>query len=390
MRIVTILSIALIINVYSESNAQDLLDYSVIQSKIRIDSNLCVSLDTFIDKVVRKEWSALQVDPFSAAYFKEIEYYETKGLDSLAKVERQVINFYPIRKKVYNIQLASYHNFAQEQSLRVIWNIIVEDKDDQFVFSSPLGENTATWERSSIHEVLYIYQDTINKQRATGFAQKNTLFAEKFDQSVQPFQFYMVANYQDILRLIGIDNCVMEIGSTRDGWGIVADQYIFSIMNNEDFSHDLFHYYSSKIYERKDRNWITEEGIAYSWGNAYYTLPNGGMADQSLLVQHLKEYLKKHPETDVYQLFLKTFWRDKSGIYIDLAPDFKTGRVISSIICDEVERQKGMKGVHQLISCGRKPTQFEAFLSTTEELIGLHAENFHKEVTDMLMQYDNM
>ena len=56
------------------------------------------------------------------------------------------------------------------------------------------------------------------------------------------------------------------------------------------FSHDIFHYYSGKVNKNENRNWITEEGIAYSWGNAYYTNSNGEMIEQQILIDELKKF----------------------------------------------------------------------------------------------------
>ena len=86
--------------------------------------------------------------------------------------------------------------------------------------------------------------------------------------------FYLCDNYQEILQLLGFDYDLSANGTTRDGYGVIS-QSIFSVMHHEDFSHDIFHYYSGKVNERSNRNWITEEGIAYSWGNVYYTDKNG-------------------------------------------------------------------------------------------------------------------
>ncbi len=159
-------------------------------------------------------------------------------------------------------------------------------------------------------------------------------------------------------------------------------------MNNEDFSHDLFHFYSAKVHTRTSRNWVTEEGLAYSWGNAYYTKENTGeIARQAELIKVLKEYLAKHPETDLHSLFKNHFWTDSSGIFNHLSTDYKVGRLLSSLICDAIEEQTGMSGINQLISCGSLPDRFTSFLETTNKLIGLNAENFNARVDQMLCNY---
>jgi hypothetical protein len=60
-------------------------------------------------------------------------------------------------------------------------------------------------------------------------------------------------------------------GKTRNGYGVVANT-IFSVMHNEDFSHDLFHYYSAKI-RSNEENWYAEEGseVTTEWTRRFQT-----------------------------------------------------------------------------------------------------------------------
>ena len=96
------------------------------------------------------------------------------------------------------------------------------------------------------------------------------------------------------IHLLGFGYSLYSNGKYRDGYG-VDTKTIFAVMNNEDFSHDMFHYYSGQINKRENRNWITEEGIAYAWGNAYYTDKNGEMISNKRLITELKDYLAKNP-----------------------------------------------------------------------------------------------
>ncbi|MEL7222419.1 MAG: hypothetical protein AAGJ93_13945, partial [Bacteroidota bacterium] len=167
-------------------------------------------------------------------------------------------------------------------------------------------------------------------------------------------------------------------------YGIVGDDVIFSVMNNEDFSHDLFHYYSGTIHDRSVRNWITEEGIAYSWGNAYYTRKDGEMAEQKELTQVLKQYLSQNKDINLLTLFENNFWTDTSGIYEQLAPDFNVARLIASLVCDEVYNQHGMKGLNKLLTIGARPNHFDPFFQSINDLIGVNRNNFHEKVSQLI------
>ena len=159
-------------------------------------------------------------------------------------------------------------------------------------------------------------------------------------------------------------------------------------MRNEDFSHDLFHFYSETIHPDSVRNWVVEEGIAYSWGNAYYTKYDGEMGEQSELVNILQDHLRKNENMDLLKLFEENFWRDNSGIYDSIAPDFAVGRLMSSLICDAVEEKHGMKGVLALLTCTSKPSRFEAFYKAVDKLIGVNRSNFAPKIKELIMSYD--
>ena len=89
---------------------------------------------------------------------------------------------------------------------------------------------------------------------------------------------YMCPDYQTVLRLQG---CLYESasnGSINSGY-IMDPKTFFSAMNDEDFSHDVLHKYASKI-RGKMRNRSAECGLAYYWGNAYYSGATGKAPDQ--------------------------------------------------------------------------------------------------------------
>lgn len=86
---------------------------------------------------------------------------------------------------------------------------------------------------------------TINLRRAAAFDKKNTLIAGKLGLPAEQLHFYLCSNYQEALRLMGYTYDLSAAGKTRDGYGVEANT-IFATMGNEDFSHDLFHFYAEK------------------------------------------------------------------------------------------------------------------------------------------------
>jgi hypothetical protein len=153
-------------------------------------------------------------------------------------------------------------------------------------------------------------------------------------------------------------------------------------MNNEDFSHDIFHYYSGKINKRENRNWITEEGIAYLWGNAYYTDKNGDMIEINQMVSNLKNHLHKNPNKSLLALF-----EENPKIFNNLASEISVRSVLSAIIAKEIEHKLGVQGIMELINAGGGEELVRKYLAVTDKLIGINKENFDKKVNELINNF---
>ena len=155
---------------------------------------------------------------------------------------------------------------------------------------------------------------------------------------------------------------------------LVLENKIFAIQGCEDFSHDIFHYYSSKIH--KKRNWITEEGLAYLWGNAYYLDNNNEIITFNRLLQELKKYLVQNSNENAYSLF-----RDDKKIFNEIATEISVRSTISALILKNIETKFGIDGIKNLIEIDKG---IESYLKKTDELIGLNEQTFNEQVKTML------
>ncbi|MEM1328768.1 MAG: hypothetical protein AAGI23_22620 [Bacteroidota bacterium] len=314
---------------------------------------------------------------------KSLQRYEVKK-DSVASAlnDKQLIQLYPINDDQYSLSV-TYMRPRKETDATLLYILHLMATKEQGVirFGVPLDYLTRHWATTKIGKTTYYHRNKLNTKRAQIFNQKNEDIATRFGLEAEAFDFYLCDDYQEILKLRGIQYSATLNGRYRDGYGVV-DSKIFAIMNNEDFSHDLFHYYSGKINERANRNWITEEGLAYSWGNAYYTDPNGEMITHPRLVEELKAYLTDNQEASLWQLF-----EANTKIFNHLAPEISVRSTISGIIANEVERQKGMKGIQQLINSGRKD-RVNSYMKAVEDLLGINRDNFDERVSYLLDKYE--
>jgi hypothetical protein len=337
-----------------------------------IQTRVIGSLDSFLNRIQQQRIDSTDVTGtdanLSLSMFSSIKY-RIWDADSNSRQITQptLLKLYPLQDSVYYCSLA----FLSNGQVREILTILITFNAGRTAFAIPLGYFTRTWKLKRVGLTTYHYADHINLNRATIFDRKNRLMAKKLGLSPERFDFYLCDNYQDILGLLGFSYDSASAGNIEDGYG-VDEGTIFSIRHNEDFSHDLFHYYSAKFRHNK-RNSAADEGVAYSWGNPYYTDKQGAMITRHQLVAQLKDYLEHHPETSLLTLFEKN-----PMIFPSKA---KVRSLLSSLICDEIERRAGANGIKELLDCGPGD---ENYFRVTGKLIGITTENFNQEVRELL------
>lgn len=305
-------------------------------------------------------------DPFTKAELESLVGYD--------KFEKKLINLYPISATKFSLTFAF---FNLSKNLNCMYNLICVVENQTVTFHNVLYENTKDWKKEVVGNITYYYKNKIDKQNALNFNTKNEVIAKKFNLPAEKFNFYLTENYQQILNLLGYQYDAQENGKYRDGYGVSAHT-IFAIQGNEDFSHDIFHYYSGKI--NKVRNHITEEGVAYLWGNAYYTDKNKEMIELPALVKELKNYLITNPNQSILELFEKDI-----KIFNDIASEISVRSTISALLMKEVEKKNGIAGVSKMITCGEK---MAPYLKELENQLNINRENFNVEVKKIIEAYN--
>jgi hypothetical protein len=364
-----ILLILLIFFFYKSSVAQNITKpaYLHIEVEEQLKNKILQALDSLFFKIDTGKLTVNDVDTNNAALSVSI----FNSLKSAGKNKKQLINFYPLTTNEYFISIAYLYNDNGTPALKTIFDLIAKDDHGRVPFSIPTAYYTRLWNIKTVGDITYHYSHHLNLARAKIFDTHNTTIAKKLGLKPQKFNFYLCANYQEVLRFLGYTYDASSNGKTKDGYGVDGG-CIFSIMNNEDFSHDVFHYYSQKI-RTVPSNSLAEEGLAYLWGNAYYTDDKGEMILQKDLILLLKKYLQEHPETPVLELFNKN-----PAIFNSRA---KVRSVISGVLCNEVELKSGLSGIRQLINCGKGE---DNYFKVVDQLTGINKANFDTAVRKLI------
>lgn len=302
------------------------------------------------------------------------------GKDSIAKTinDKTLVNFYTLEDHKYSLTISFIKpTRAGDTALYYLLELIATVKEDGVVFSLPLATATADWQQKMIGKTTYVYRNEIVGERAELFDAKNEKIAAFYDQSAQPLTVFMCANYNEISDLLGLKYDVYANGNFRDGYGVVGNT-IFSVMNNEDFSHDIVHFYSEITYEWASRNRTVEEGFAYFLGNGYYTNSEGEMVEYNEMKMALGKYLSENPNTAVLSLL-----KEDPRILSNLAPEISTKSAIIAVILEQIMNTAGKEGVKTLLTSGRE-NQLDTFLLLLESDFGWNKENFNQKFTASL------
>ena len=345
-------------------------------------NHLLEKLDTLIAQAKRGQRPAALVSvkdsAFSMDMFASLQTIGDNTTDSIPGFYKpSLINVYAVSPTEYLLSLAFAGIKDGRPVIKAVMQMLATIDSGNITFATPLTYYTRNWHTKQVGNVTYHYVDRINLKTAALFNEKNTRMAQKLQLPVDTLDFYLCDNYQEILPLLGFSYSQSSNGRTRDGYGVVSGK-IFSVMHSEDFSHDLLHEYVYMI-RTNTRNRPAEEGLAYTWGNAYYTDAQGESISQHTLVMALKAYLAAHPGASLLELFNKD-----PKIFDALAKEVSVKTTIASVICDDIEKQKGVEGIKALVNCGAGDDNYFAVI---DKLTGVNKTNFNDRVGALLQAY---
>ncbi|WP_165023021.1 hypothetical protein [Dysgonomonas sp. ZJ279] len=352
--------------------------YSEMPDSVR--SEIITSLNTLFEGIANENIPTNLLDnrdiDFNTNYFKSLGWI-TRPDTTSNYPHPQILNIYRLTASDdYNITLA-YSKSQKDSVPPVIYGIytfIATKNNGKFVFSTPLKYRTRSWKSKVIDEITFDYSDKLNIERASNFVRKNRAMASKFGLPIINYKVYVTNNYQESLNLLGVDYEYGNNGIINRGY-IVNPNTLFVVRGNEDFSHDALHMYA--YYIRGKRNVTAEEGLAYTWGDAYYTDINGYIPNQNDLILELQQYLKDHPNETLLDIF------NSNPRFFSYSERISPKSTISGVICDEIERIKGTEGIIELLNCGQGDDNY--FISI-EKLVGINRDNFDEKVMPLIMR----
>lgn len=281
----------------------------------------------------------------------------------------EIINCYPLDTQVFRVMVAC----RNADTLRQIITFDVKLRQGLATVDLPLWQDTHNWSAKQTGTIHYIYDHDFDPNAARDFDEANRKIAKKLGLPAESFDFYLSDNFQQIMQWLGLTYDSRTAGETRDGFNI--GQTIFAIQHNEDFSHDLVHYYVYKV-RKGPRNSYAEEGVAYYWGNAYYPDAQNRMITLERLKTDLRGYMAAHTDVDLLALFRQ----NQRGVF-GPAKEVSVRSTLSGLIAEFIEKKYGTSGILQLLNCGAGEANYFA---VTQSLAGINAANFNARIRELL------
>lgn len=270
-------------------------------------------------------------------------------------------------------------NSEANSNPKAIIDILAVYKDGKMKYTLPLTKETQGWKSTVVGKITYHFPKQINESRAKKFDKKNTEIASKLGYQPDSFDFYMTSSYQEILKFLGYAHLHVVNEKAKEGYIGEDANTIFAIVGNEDFSHDIFHYYAAKLRGQNKRNKTVEEGLSYSWGNAYYPDSNGEMIEQKQLVAELKNYASSQQNINWLEIF-----KQDQRIWDKFPEEISVKSTLSSLLCDEIEKKKGIDAIKEMICAGAGD---EVFFEKLEKMLGINSSNFNAEINRLIQAY---
>jgi hypothetical protein len=251
-------------------------------------------------------------------------------------------------------------------------------KKGQFFVASPLRHYAVRWEKKNLHGFEIFYNSSLN------VAQVNKLFTvirrydAKLRSSLIKETFYFCDNYNEALRMLGVDyksdyngRYAGALSAREDNRLVHVDGHFISSRGDFD-PHDLWHSRLRNVLARDTINRPVDEGAAYLYGGSW------GLSWETIL-EKFKLFAKTHSGADWFALYNESAnFEDKTRY--PLRVDF----VINALFIRKIEKEQGIHAVLELISCGVKEKDNANYFSRLEKVTGISRSDFTMAVEKLI------
>ena len=359
------------------------INLGIIMPKDSIESKLLIS--TFNDFLVAaqkpNEENKLVLVTEKVETFILLD--EVKGIEKSGKFKDDyfykpyLTNVVAFKDDQYLLQVSYIGTNENTPYLRTSFEFIAHKINNAFQFSSPLLRNTKNWKIEKTGNNIFHYQNTINKEKIKEFNKLTASIDLKLKSGNKITDYYFCDNIIELQKIIGVGYKSDYNGRTESVWSSsLGDKKIIVFGNNNatfsDFDpHDLFHDRLSLVVPRSQVNKPVDEGCAYLYGGSW------GFSWAEIL-KAFKEQIVNNKNTNWVEI-KETPIFFKTGIYSNSA-DY----IVNALLVKKIEKEKGFKGVWELLNVGPAEKGNEKYYKTLEKLTGITKSNYNEKINELI------
>lgn len=286
-------------------------------------------------------------------------------------------NVVPLPDSNYLIQLSYLGTHADSAFLAAGLELIAHRAGQSFLFSSPLAENTKKWKVKKIGNIIFHYQNTINKAKTKAFRKQSCAIDRKLKIKNKTTEYFCCDNLQQSANLAGIAYKAAYNGLAKGNFSALSGDKKLVVLGDGNASfdhfdpHDLFHDRLSLAIARTKVNKPVDEGCAYLYGGSW-------SLSWKEIFRAFKEQIAVNKNTSWSGLketpvYFKTNGFKNSADYI-----------VNALLVQKIEKEKGFTGVWELLTVGPYQKGNANYYSTLEKLTGITRENYNSKIWELV------
>ena len=235
------------------------------------------------------------------------------------------------------VKIAVMGNPEGFNSLYAIYDLGVNLVNGEAFFYNMLNSNLSNFNKKTISNITYFFKDTVNKNQIANQIEFNQYLVKFFQKQNFEFNFIVAKNYEEMLKLQSYNYKDDMYVNSSGGIAYANDKIVFSANNSFYYPHEVVHLFTNKYYPNIHE--IIDEGIATYLGGSKEISYNDLKNELGLKVKSYNSDFKKL----IFEYDYK---------YIPLSKGTPIFYVIGAFICEEVYKNKGLRGLEQIMNTG--------------------------------------
>jgi hypothetical protein len=301
---------------------------------------------------------------------------KSKEFESESFFTAYVTNITPLEEDSYAVHISYMGTNKESAALRANFELIAHKSNKGFLISSPLIRNTQNWKTKTIKNHTFHYPFSLEEGKVQEFTDWAVFYDEKLNNNPGDLHYYLCEDETNPLKLFGVAYKSDYNGDDfSSSWQSQHGKKTIYVLNKSGIygfdTHDLWHNRLNQIIPRREVHHRVDCHIATLHGGIW------GLSWEELFPIFSKKYAVGKNVDWLEHKKNKSHFITK-GRHRNYSDDF-----VGALLIKEIEHEKGMDGVWQLLMTKRTREE-EEYFSALASLIGITKKNYNKEVSRLV------